>query len=439
MWLEFRSGADAGKRVQLTGARFTVGREDGVDLVVRDGKVSRRHAYFQELPDGRVALYDMGSSNGTYVNGQRVEAVTLSGSETVQFGETLVQLSLGGTAASPTPGATARAVAPPPPRGGYTPPTQPIVPQPSRPAVPGPPRPPTPVGGSAGAPPERTQSAVQRIMLQRSVTRATRIGIAAVVLLVIAIVVGAVAIITGSGDSSSGPPAPPAMRTKAQIINDVTPLTTFVATDLPDGRARGTGWVYDARQGFVVTNAHVVAGGLSFQVGVDSGTSKELRSATVVGCRLSEDLSVLKLSNTRGLRQFKLGDQAKLQRGDDVVALGYPEIGAGFDTIELTATIGSVSVPKTTFPSIPIDQSGTEVGPYKNVTQIDAAINPGNSGGPLIDDNEELVGVNTATRSQNDSGEAIQAQNYAISVDRVKAVVPELIRTGSNDCSTSGG
>src|SRR4051812_40213234 len=111
MWLEFRSGAASGKRVQVSGARFTVGREGAVDLLVPDSKVSRQHAYFQELPDGRVALYDMGSSNGTFVNGQRIQSVTLSGNETVQFGDTLIGVSREGAPAPPV-GATAAAPAP---------------------------------------------------------------------------------------------------------------------------------------------------------------------------------------------------------------------------------------------------------------------------------------------------------------------------------------
>src|ERR1700742_4781720 len=105
MWLEFRSGADSGKRGQITGSRFTVGREGAVNLVVPDTKVSRQHAYFQDLGDGRVALYDQNSSNGTFVNGQRIQSVTLSGGEQVQFGDTVLAVSQqnGATAPAPTP------------------------------------------------------------------------------------------------------------------------------------------------------------------------------------------------------------------------------------------------------------------------------------------------------------------------------------------------
>jgi putative serine protease PepD len=414
MWLEYRSGANAGQRVQITGARFTVGREGAVNLVVPDTKVSRQHAYFQDLGDGRVALYDQNSSNGTFVNGQRIQSVTLSGGEQVQFGDTVFVASTNGVAAQTAP------VQQPPVQ---QPPAQPPSPQPVTQQ---------PITGSSNAPPARTQSAIQRIILQRSVTRATRIGIAAVVLLVIAIAVGAVAILTGGGGDEKTK-----LKSNAQIIKDVTPLTTFILTDLGGGGAeRGTGWVYDAQNDYIVTNAHVVAGGQQFRVGIDTGTDKKVVPAKLVGCRLEEDLAVLQVPGVTGLRQFKLGDQSKIERGDDVVAVGYPEIAGGFETIELTANTGSISVPKTTFPAIPLED-GQQVGPYQNVTQIDVAINPGNSGGPLVNADEELVGVNTAVRLQNDSGTALQNQNYAISVDRVKQIVPQLIATKSNNCQAA--
>ena len=418
MWLEIKSGADSGKRVQVQGNRFTVGREGAVNLVVRDPKVSRNHAYFQDLGDGRVALYDLGSSNGTFVNGQRItqSGVTLSGSEQIQFGDTMVQASPNGSPAAGAP--TAGAPVPP---VGAAPPTQPLPPVQ---------QPVTPVGTSSapipGAPPARTQSAIQRIIIQRQLTRATRIGIAAIILLLVAIAVGAFAILSGGGDDGA--------PTTAEVVEDVTPLTTFIGARDAVGRSRGTGCIYDAGNGYVVTNAHVVAGaGRQYQVGVTANGKQELRPGQLIGCRLSEDLAVLKIDNTAGLKQFKLTDQSKLKRGEDVVAVGYPEIGAGFETVELVGTTGVVSVPKTTFPEIPINET-TVVGPYQNVVQTDAAINPGNSGGPLVNHKNELVGVNSAGRPQNESGTPLEGQNYAIGTDRVKQVVPELIQSRSNDC-----
>jgi S1-C subfamily serine protease len=406
MWLEFRSGADTGKRVQVSGARFTVGREGAVNLIVNDTKVSRQHAYFQALPDGRVALYDEGSSNGTFVNGQRIQSVTLSGGETVQFGDTVLSVTRDGAPA-------------------YNP-TQPAAPQA-----------PTPqpiAAGSVGAPPARTQSAIQRIVLQRSINRATWIGVAAIVLLVAVGGLLAVLLLTGEDEQPGAP-------SRAQIIQDVTPLTTFIGSESGVGRSRGTGWIYDAPNGYVVSNAHVVAGGQSFTVGVNTPSGPKEVPAQLVGCRLSEDISVLQLGDNdrAGLKQFALADQSKLRVGDDVVAVGYPEGGGGFEAKDLTGTTGVISIVKTTFPSIPISEDGSVVvGPYQNVLQTDAAVNPGNSGGPLVNDKRELVGINSAGRERNANGNIIQGQSFAIGTDQIKKVVPELINTKSNDCQDVG-
>src|SRR5919107_3327688 len=88
MQLRITSGPNAGQTIVVTGNEFTVGRDKGCDLVIPDSKASRRHASFKALPDGRVTLIDLGSSNGTYVNGQRIQSTVLNGSEQVQIGDT---------------------------------------------------------------------------------------------------------------------------------------------------------------------------------------------------------------------------------------------------------------------------------------------------------------------------------------------------------------
>src|SRR4051794_7318968 len=101
MELRITSGADAGKTVQVQGNEFTIGREAGADLVLADGKASRRHAALRVLPDGRATLYDLGSSNGTFVNGQRVQSVLLAGGEQIQIGDTVLVPSGGAAAGAP--------------------------------------------------------------------------------------------------------------------------------------------------------------------------------------------------------------------------------------------------------------------------------------------------------------------------------------------------
>jgi putative serine protease PepD len=144
-----------------------------------------------------------------------------------------------------------------------------------------------------------------------------------------------------------------------------------------------------------------------------------------VGNAPCDDLAVLKVTPADGLKTMPLDSQSNVKEGDDVVALGFPQ-SASADA-KLTATTGVVSVAKTQYnepvPDIPL---------YANVIQIDAALNPGNSGGPLIkSSSKRLIGVNSAVRTQNQQGRAIQGQNYAIGVDRVKAVV-DYLRTGKS-------
>src|SRR5918998_677995 len=102
MQLTIRSGSGSGQSIDVHGDRFTVGRDDANDLVIKDFKVSRRHAYLKALPDGRAALHDLGSSNGTFVNGQRVQSVLLSGDEQIQFGDTVLTPA-SAPAAAPSP------------------------------------------------------------------------------------------------------------------------------------------------------------------------------------------------------------------------------------------------------------------------------------------------------------------------------------------------
>src|SRR3954454_10067693 len=115
MQLQISSGGNAGQTVEVTGNEFTIGREAGNDLVLNDGKASRRHAALKPLPDGRATLYDMGSSNGTFVNGQRVQSTVLSGGEQIQIGDSVMNAVVESAALAGVGGATSGGAGPPPP------------------------------------------------------------------------------------------------------------------------------------------------------------------------------------------------------------------------------------------------------------------------------------------------------------------------------------
>jgi S1-C subfamily serine protease len=177
----------------------------------------------------------------------------------------------------------------------------------------------------------------------------------------------------------------------------------------------GSGWVLDARAGLIVTNAHVVNMGTNFRAGLLA----RAQPAQLVAVAPCEDLAVLRVPSVQGLQSMELGpSQSQLKLGQTVVAVGFPQ--SATPDSHLTSTTGSISVARLTFKDIALD-----VPQYPDVVQTDAAINVGNSGGPLVDLQGRLVGVNSAGRTDAD-GRAVQAQGFAIGIDRVRQIVPQL-------------
>src|SRR3954447_17708807 len=425
MQLTIKSGPGAGRTVEVEGTEFTIGREAGVELVLSDGKASRRHAALRVLPDGRATLYDLGSSNGTFVNGRRIQSTLLQGGEQIQIGDTVLVAD----------GAAAAAAQPPAPA-----PPQPVSAQPmppTEPLTPAAPPPVQPAGGFTPPSPQpvvdrpsRTQSAIQRIMLQRAVNRATVIGLIAIGLVVALGVLAAFGVFSGGKSTLSS----------AEIVDKVRPSTWFVVNDQGGGRVgRGTGWVWDAGQGIIVTNAHVVANSKNLTVAKGDDLKIEAtgdtfragpngKTAKILGAANCEDIGVIQVSDRSGLQNLPRGSQKDLKVGDHVVAVGYPgthnitqsAFGPGFTRAQLTATSGDVSTVSTTFS--PVDEGGDTFGPYQNVVLTDTVINPGNSGGPLVDEKGRLVGMNSATAAGDVTG-----QNYAVGVDRINEMVPRIL------------
>src|SRR5919107_679334 len=90
MWLEVLSGDDAGRVIEVTATAerpFVLGRVEGSDLVVRDARASRRHVALTPRPQGGLLLRDLGSANGTLLDGEPVREAMLRGGETLQLGE----------------------------------------------------------------------------------------------------------------------------------------------------------------------------------------------------------------------------------------------------------------------------------------------------------------------------------------------------------------
>ena len=378
MDLSVIAGEKAGTKLKPGPEGIVVGREEDSDLVLDDKEVSRHHARFKPLPDGTVELEDLGSRNGTFVDGKQISGpVILRGGEKVEIGDTVI--SAVGT------GAPEAAVQAPAPAER----TIPLRRSPRR----------------KREDQKPTESAIQRLILQRSVNRLTWVAIGAGILAAVAIVL----IATGALSSDSEPPS------NADIIEAVTPSTVLVVDMDQDGTPieTGSGWVYDAEKGLIVTNAHVASGGRTFEVGT---SADDLVPAKVLGAAPCDDLAVMKVSDTSGLETLPLASQADARQGDRVFVIGFPGNTSVKD--ELQATAGVVSAVKTSIdPELPTNYA---LPAYTNVVQTDAAINPGNSGGPLVDEDEELLGVNSV------SGGEAENQGYAIGVDRVKELVPML-------------
>lgn len=179
--------------------------------------------------------------------------------------------------------------------------------------------------------------------------------------------------------------------------------------EIPQGS--GSGFIWDEK-GHVVTNYHVVQAGNRFRVTLADQTTV---NAVLIGGDPNKDLAVLQIAvPSRGLTPLLIGSSAKLDVGQKVFAIGNP---FGLDQTLTTGVISGVGR----------QIQGRSGRMIDGMIQTDAAINPGNSGGPLLDSRGRLIGVNTAIFSPTGASAGI---GFAIPVDTVQRVVPQLIRHG---------
>lgn len=182
--------------------------------------------------------------------------------------------------------------------------------------------------------------------------------------------------------------------------------------DQPDEfNSAGSGVVVDTKQGYIITNAHVVEN--ANQITVTTQDNRNFQ-ATVLGADAGSDIAILKLDKPANLPAVPLGDSSTLEVGDFVVAIGNP-FG-----LQHTVTSGIVSGLGRA-PGISQDS-------YEDFIQTDASINPGNSGGALVNLSGELVGINSAILSRSGGNIGI---GFAIPVNMVKSVMQQLIEHGS--------
>ena len=195
------------------------------------------------------------------------------------------------------------------------------------------------------------------------------------------------------------------ITTKAQVMD----FWTRNVFSVP--RGTGSGFIWDG-DGHVVTNYHVIEKASEATVKLADGRSYK---ASLVGASPAHDIAVLKIAvDFKRPPAVPVGTSHDLRVGQKVFAIGNP---FGLDW---TLTTGIVSA---------LDRSlNEEAGnTIEHLIQTDAAINPGNSGGPLLDSAGELIGINTAIFSPSGANAGI---GFAVPVDTVKRVVPQLIKTG---------
>ncbi len=210
------------------------------------------------------------------------------------------------------------------------------------------------------------------------------------------------------------------------LYQAINPGVVAIRALTEEGGGLGTGFVWD-NQGHIVTNFHVVDSATDLEVDFPSGFKTR---ADVLGFDTDTDLAVLKLNQLPPeLVVLTLGDSHDLAVGQTVIAIGNPQGLNG------TMTQGIISALGRTLDSMHFAPGGGAFA-TGNIIQTDAAINPGNSGGPLINLSGEVVGINSAISTTNIdiSGQPVNSGlGFAISIDTVKNVIPDLIEFGSHD------
>jgi S1-C subfamily serine protease len=286
MWLEVLSGEDAGRVVEVD-RPLILGRVQGADVVIRDARASRRHA--ELVPDGAaLRLHDLGSANGTLVDGEPVQEARLQGGEEVRIGGVRIAVLTAEPAVTGAP-----------------------IAEPVRPGV---------IVETEGP----SWSMIGRIVEART-QRGRRLTYAALAVAVVAIAGAAALLLTRQSEEEQ----------VAAVVGDVAPSTVRIEARMTGTRsALGTAWKLD--DDLVVTAAHVLNRGQRFFVG-DA-------EATPVGVAPCEDLAVLRVAGGLPGEPLTFADA---EQGETVLAFGFPETAQ--DGEPAASTRGVVSAAHTAF------------------------------------------------------------------------------------------
>ena len=168
----------------------------------------------------------------------------------------------------------------------------------------------------------------------------------------------------------------------------------------------GSGVVF-SKDGYIVTNFHIISGNKFIKIKLNDGQEFD---AKIIGGDANADIAVLKIQSNEELKPINISDSSDLKVGDKVLAIGNP-YGIG-----ISVSSGIISA------------TGRDYGnPYLELIQTDAAINPGNSGGALINENGNLIGINTKIFSRTGG---FQGLGFAIPSNNIVQIASELIQYG---------
>jgi S1-C subfamily serine protease len=361
--LSFTTGARSGAAFDLPSGRFIVGRSANAQLALPDAGVSGSHAEIAVEPDGRVFVTDLGSSNGTWVDGDRLTGTWLIGDGTeLRFGPVRAVLHVPQAAAARSrKGAAvtggrvlAALVAAGVVFGGGYALSQALEHN----------------GGRRDARPEKT-----------------------------------------NGTASTTKPKPkPKPLTRTQILARARAATVRVS--VTDGW--GSGWVMGFDQGrpLIVTNAHVVGDATSVTISSDR---QDDRPATVLGVSQCDDLAVVRAVDAMKLPALTITKPPEV--GDAIWIVGFPGTRVDQDSFLQVHGARVASVGATY-----VNHERDLTASYRNLVQVDGVINAGNSGGPLVEEHDGRV-VGVATFGSTDPTEP---EYYGIASDRAAKVLPYL-------------
>ncbi len=203
-----------------------------------------------------------------------------------------------------------------------------------------------------------------------------------------------------------------------QITSKVTTVdNSIIINGIPlqnNSTRLGSGFVYD-NEGRIITNNHVVEGTKTVDVTFIDGNTY---TAKVVGTDPDNDIAVIQITDNfsdENLVPLQFGNSSQLQVGQEVVAIGNPFGLSDTMTHGIVSQVGRL---------LPNENLGFSI---PDIIQVDTPINPGNSGGPLLDLNGEVVGMNTAIKT--DTGD-FAGVGFSIPSNTIARIAPQLIKNG---------